>query len=129
MVGLEQAIVALDILNNEMLEAVDDSIDDLLTFVDNAQAKRYTQDSDPAKPPLSRYERTFDLQNSTEKVHAVKFQGEWIADIEYAEYVLGPQGEQAPIHRGRWKSREVVEEETSIAAPSIIIENIERRFP
>jgi hypothetical protein len=118
---LDQTIKDID-------DALDESIDDLLTFIDNVQAKAYTQDANPSKPGGSRYQRTFNLQNSTEKVHVLKFQGEWISDIDYARYVLGSRSEQAEIHRGRWKAREIVEQETMEAASRIINDAIARKL-
>lgn len=127
-IDLNKAIIALDLAKTLLDDALDDSIDDLLTFIDNSQAKAYTQDANPEKPPGSRYVRTFDLQNTTEKVHVLKFEGEWVSDIDYSLDVLGTSSEQAPIHRGRWKSKEIVEQEAATIAPEIIMAQVEKRF-
>jgi len=127
-INVKEAFLRIDDLNEEALDAIEDSIDDMLTFIDNAQAKRYTQDSEPEKPAGSHYRRTFYLQNTTEKVHVLKYEGEWISDIPYSNKVLGLSREQADIHRGRWKSQEIVEQMAIDEAPSIIIKKVEGRL-
>ena len=124
----QEAFTGVQIITDDLDDILDESIDELLEFIDQAQAKAYTQDSNPAKPSNSRYIRTFNLQNSTEKVHVSRFEGEWVSDIEYAHYVLGSKSEQAPIHVGRWKSKEMVIQETISNAPRIINELIGRKL-
>jgi hypothetical protein len=84
----------------------------LLDVAEQAQILLYKQNSGPAKPPDSKYVRTFDLQASSERkirnLSPFGFQAEWFTDLSYAPFVLGKVSQQAPIHRGRWKSLETV---------------------
>ena len=107
--------------------------DDILKFIENAQIKAYTSSANPSLPPGSRYVRTFNLRDASETertgTQLPNISGEWRVNLSKARYgaeVLGSRGEQARIHRGRWKSREQVEREAQAAAPGIVEEKLRR---
>ena len=103
---------------------MDKGMDALLDETENIQIVSYTADAKPTKPPGSSYIRTFELKESsrTEIINRTKrtIEGRWYTDFGSAKFVIGTVGEQANIHRGRWKSTEEVEEILTRTAPAII---------
>ena len=128
-----QVRATLDEEHRRLERQLNEAVDDILKFVENAQIKAYTATANPGLPPGSRYERTFNLRDASRTrrtgTHLPDISGEWYADegvARYAGEVLGNRGEQKPIHRGRWKSREQVEQEAQVAAPGIVEEKLRR---
>jgi hypothetical protein len=122
-VGLNQKDVdiAVNGLQSQIDKGLSVSVDHMLTFIENSQIKAYTANARPSLPEGSDYIRTFELQESSEKIHqSSALEGVWKSDLDHAKYVIGQENEQAPIHQGRWKSIEVVESELLEAAPKII---------
>ncbi len=83
-----------------------------LDITENAQILAYGQNSRPPKPAGSKYIRTFKLWASSKRrirnVSSAGFTAEWYTNLVYAPFVLGTVSQQAPFHRGRWKSIEAV---------------------
>lgn len=101
------------------------AIDDLLKFIEQGQILAYTGSGNPPLPAGSDYQRTFTLQSASRTERTGEFSGRWYVDegiAPYGQEVLGPQADQAAIHRGRWKTVEDVERETAAAAERIIQE-------
>jgi hypothetical protein len=111
--------------------ALNAAVDDLLKMVGQAQILSYTSTGNPSQPPGTRYVRKFTLKGSNETERTSRnlpeISGVWRANegkAKHAKYVLGPQTEQAPIHRGRWKSLEQVGNEVQEKAPGVIEEKL-----
>jgi len=83
----------------------------LLDKVEEATlVRKYTQNSNPSKPPGSTYIRKFILQSSSSKAITksnLPIEGTWIARARYASFVVGEADQQAAIHKGRWPALEV----------------------
>ena len=128
-----QVRATLDEEKRHLERQLNEARDDILKFIEAAQIKAYTSSANPSLPPGSRYERTFNLRDASETertgTQLPDISGEWRANLSKARYgaeVLGSRGEQARIHRGRWKSREQVEREAQAAAPGIVEEKLRR---
>ena len=128
-----QVRATLDEEHRRLERQLNEAVDDILKFIENAQIKAYTATANPSRPPGSRYVRTFNLRDASETertgTHLPDISGEWRVNLGKARYgveVLGSRGEQKPIHRGRWKSREQVEREAREAAPGIVEEKLRR---
>lgn len=111
----------------EIEAALNDIIDELIGKVEQTQILKYTADAFPAQPPGSDYERTFTLQRASKKrktrTALPRIEAEWFVDevtADYGDVVLGETEDQAPIHRGRWKSLEEVAREVERQAPDVI---------
>lgn len=108
----EQVTKFFNVTPNKMKGAFGQIATLLLDETEQAQILMYRQDSGPAKPPNSKYIRTFNLQASSERkikdLSPFGFQAEWFTDLSYAQFVIGKISQQAPIHRGRWHSLERV---------------------
>jgi len=123
-VDINAVDVSLKEVEKQIGIQMDKAMSALLDKTEDIQILAYSGDANPTKPAGSSYIRTFELQESsrTEIVNRTKrtIQGRWYTDLPSAKLVLGTVGEQANIHRGRWKSTEEVEEILTRAAPAII---------
>lgn len=107
--------------------------DKILDFIEQYQIKSYTANSNPALPPGSNYQRTFNLAGASEieKISGKlpNISGVWRVDenrADYAEHVLGTRQQQAKIHRGRWKSLEEVERAAQEKGSQIVQEQLSK---
>lgn len=118
----------------DWLEAgLNETVDELLRLVELAQIHKYTSSNFPALPGGSRYRRTFDLRDASQTERTgdklPDISGVWSVDegkARYGKFVLGTRQEQAPIHRGRWKSRDEVEQEIQEKVSEIVEEKLRR---
>ena len=115
---------------NLINRAAIDATNDILTFTELAQIKRYTTDSMPPKPAGSTYQRTFKLRKSSRvtsaQIRGRDVLGKWEALASYAQDVLGARADQSPIHRGRWRSLEDVVQRINQKAPEIVDKHLKR---
>ena len=115
-ISLPQISAAIDSEIEKKIEpGLNEIVDELLVMIAQTQILAYTATAQPARPAGSKYVRTFTLRSASRTEHAGRrlpdISGEWSAATSvarYAEYVLGSRADQAPIHRGRWKSEEEV---------------------
>ena len=103
------------------------AVDDVLSFIEQAQILAYTATGNPPLPAGSSYQRTFTLQSAsrTERTgeRLPDISGRWWVDLgvaPYGEDVLGLRADQAAMFQNRWKSQEDVEREAQRAAPGIV---------
>ena len=97
---------------------------DALGAIANEQALAYTATSNP---PALDYERTLALQRASKTRETSndlpEISGEWYIDsslVDYGEYVLGEEDQQAEIHQGRWKSAGQVTEAVDAQIPVFV---------
>lgn len=108
-----------------LIEAVKKTMDEVAA----TQILKYTSSSNPALPPGSTYNRTFELRQSS-RVKVIKttlpvIRGQWRAIARHAPDVLGSRAEQTPIFQNRWKSREEVEDIVTPKAEKIVQKELE----
>ena len=130
-IPLNQVRAEIETAERRLERQLNAGVDDVLKFIENEQILAYGADSNPARPPGSRYVRTFDLQSASETERTgtklPDISGVWrvnLSKARYGEKVLGTRQQQAPIHRGRWKSKTDVENAAKEAAPGIIEEHL-----
>lgn len=130
-VDIQAAADARAAIERRIEKQLDSALDKLLDKTEQIQILAYTADANPPRPPGSTYVRTFRLQSASKKERGGRtlqnMSGRWSVDLSVARYgreVVGSRSEQDPIHRGRWKSTEEVEEELLEAAPAIIEEEL-----
>lgn len=128
---IQQLSREMDLTEGQIKVGATLAADELLTFIEFAQIKRYTSNSMPAKPSGSTYQRTFELRESSRVIgpdwHGDTLTGSWTADADYAEFVIGPKNRQARIHRGRWRSEEEIALRATQKAPELFDSNIQRK--
>lgn len=107
----------------------EDILNDLLKAIENIQATSYTINSNPTQPPATTYQRTMNLASASKILINSPDSGEWYIDesvASYGPYVIGKVVDQAPIHRGRWKSLEDIKARAEEIAPGIARKRLEQ---
>ena len=107
-------------ITEELYESFEPTIiathEDVLADIEVLQVKRYTQSGNPPKPPGSRYRRTFKTRKRS-RTQLLRRQlpvvtSRWEVKAKWASYVMRLRKQQALIHRGRWKSLEIISRAT-----------------
>lgn len=109
--------------------ALVESVNKIMDKIEATQILKYTSSSNPALPPGSTYNRTFELRQSS-RVKVIKttlpvIRGQWRAVARHAPDVLGSRSEQTPIFQNRWKSTEEVEDIVQSKAERIVMKELE----
>lgn len=123
----------IDRITNQIQSQLNAAVDEILEFIPTVQIQDYSATAHPSLRRRQKYVRTFNLRDSskTERIstNLPEISGRWFVDETIAPYgvwVLGLPSEQAKAHRGRWKSKTNVENQTKKIAPLIIEKHLEK---
>lgn len=116
-------------IKREIEAALIESVKKIMDAIADAQVLKYTSTSNPPLPAGSRYERTFELRQSSEtkitKATLPTIRGQWRATARHAADVIGSRAQQAPLFANRWKSKEDVEAQVGPQAKKITQQELE----